>query len=348
MSQNLNANEAGWFYHAPARRTITEPVGYPAMSQVPGLCDDDGQVMDDPPKPLFRDTDTKYIRLAKQGGRANLLQIKENSDAKREPVGYPRNEWFYLADNAMEDEAERKKNEIPYDFLRPEYMVHEPYKADPQMMYERPQRGPLAFDKLSIFEREPGNSAADKTVKLPELKKHGYGVRSGKQSRAPRNKPSSAQTDPGKGPRPLKYLSLPEDEDEEKPKMRKILNYEYEREWQEKLKTWQENQEIGRKRHQQMTNIPSFMDEQKIESEYNITYGKRSAAVHFDLNRQNTQQSSRPSEGKSSFVRQNETQRLREARLQKPTPKDPFKMTRFKNVPARIDSHRPLQSQPVV
>lgn len=47
---------------------------------------------------------------------ADLLQIKENSTQKKEPVGYPRNEWFYLEDNAIEDEAERKKNEMLVNF----------------------------------------------------------------------------------------------------------------------------------------------------------------------------------------------------------------------------------------
>ena len=58
----------GWFYHAPARRVHNEPVGYPAMSQIPGLAEDDGRP-EELPRPLFRDTDTKYVRLAKQGGR---------------------------------------------------------------------------------------------------------------------------------------------------------------------------------------------------------------------------------------------------------------------------------------
>jgi len=33
-----------------------------------------------------------------------LLQFKENPNMReREPVGYPRAEWFYLEDNAVED-----------------------------------------------------------------------------------------------------------------------------------------------------------------------------------------------------------------------------------------------------
>lgn len=87
-------------------------------------------------------------------------------------------------------------------------MVHESYKPDADNVYQRPQRGPIGFDKLSVFEREPGHHATDKTVKLPELKKHGYGIRNGKPPRGRKNKPQSPQSDPGKGPRPLKYLSM--------------------------------------------------------------------------------------------------------------------------------------------
>ena len=37
--------------------------------------------------------------------------MKENSSEKREPVGYPRNEWFYLYDNELEDEQLKQKQE---------------------------------------------------------------------------------------------------------------------------------------------------------------------------------------------------------------------------------------------
>ena len=42
----------------------------------------------------------------------DLLTMKENSGARKDPVGYPRNEWFYLNDNAMEDDEEKRKNEM--------------------------------------------------------------------------------------------------------------------------------------------------------------------------------------------------------------------------------------------
>lgn len=93
-------------------------------------------------------------------------------------------------------------------------MVHEANKSDPNGFYERPRRGPIAFDQLSVFEREPGKQATDKTVRLPELKKPGYGIRSGKPLRVPKHKPQSANTEPGRGPnpgagpRPLRYLPM--------------------------------------------------------------------------------------------------------------------------------------------
>ena len=98
-----------------------------------------------------------------------------------------------------------------YDFLRPDYMVHEGYKPEDSSLYERPARGPIGYDRLSVFERDM-NRATDKTVRLPEVRKPGYGIRSGKPLRLPKSqeksKPPSAQTDPGKGPRPPRYLML--------------------------------------------------------------------------------------------------------------------------------------------
>lgn len=60
----------GWFYHAPAKRQDpkSEPVLVPAASQIPGL-NSDLPPEDDIQRSLFRDTDTKYVRLAKSGGR---------------------------------------------------------------------------------------------------------------------------------------------------------------------------------------------------------------------------------------------------------------------------------------
>ena len=90
-------------------------------------------------------------------------------------------------------------------------MVHQPSR-DGNQSYERPQRGPLGYDRLTVFERD-GHSATDKTVKLPEVRKVGYGVRSEKPLKIPKTKqvgkPPSAYTDTGgRGTKPLKYLPM--------------------------------------------------------------------------------------------------------------------------------------------
>ena len=50
--------------------------------------------------------------------------MKENSPEKREPVGYPRNEWFYLYDNELEDEQLKQKQE-EYVYMSLVEMKHE-------------------------------------------------------------------------------------------------------------------------------------------------------------------------------------------------------------------------------
>ena len=63
------AHIAGWFYHAPPKQRHTDPVPVPPASQIPLLSD-----LGPPPPPeipqrkWIKDSDSKYIQLAKQGG----------------------------------------------------------------------------------------------------------------------------------------------------------------------------------------------------------------------------------------------------------------------------------------
>lgn len=59
---------------------------------------------------MIKDTDSKYIQLAKQGGRQNLLMIEEKDTRSKDPVPYPRVDWFYQDDILMEEE-DGKRNE---------------------------------------------------------------------------------------------------------------------------------------------------------------------------------------------------------------------------------------------
>ncbi|XP_050418316.2 uncharacterized protein C7orf57 [Patella vulgata] len=192
MATNKNINECGWFYHAPAKRNTksTEPVDTPYISQIPGLSEiPQEEFTTDPHKLYFKETDTKFVRMAKQGGRKDLLVFREPSGPSKEAKGYPRVDWFYLQDNAMED-AENEGEKKPWEFLLPEYMVHDSYTpsfADgaPVGSYGPGETGrvPYACDKVSVFQSE-GRDATDKRVRLPEARPPGYGVRNSKPVKA--------------------------------------------------------------------------------------------------------------------------------------------------------------------
>jgi len=190
MPSTQNPKEVGWFYHAPAKKNADAvPVEYPAPSQIPGIGYHDPSLFDkeEVKEVMFKETDSKYIRLAKVGGRKDLLQFNPDRFGKKseEAVGYNRNEWFYLEDNRMEDQEKKDEEHKEWDFLLPEYMVHKGYKPsfeDPENPPSRGSRAPFHTESLKEGEREDreGRSATNKTVKIPEIRKPGYGVRNAK------------------------------------------------------------------------------------------------------------------------------------------------------------------------
>merc|ERR1711874_423657 len=132
MPISQNPKECGWFYHAPAKKQVMERMEAPAPSQIPGIGFDDPASMEQQQvrEMMFKDTDSKYIRLAKMGGRKDLLQFNPHLYGKKttSPAGYHRNEWFYLEDNRMEDEEKKEEEKKEWEFLLPEYMVHKGYQ----------------------------------------------------------------------------------------------------------------------------------------------------------------------------------------------------------------------------
>ncbi|XP_069107769.1 uncharacterized protein C7orf57 homolog [Argopecten irradians] len=341
--------EAGWFYHAPARRKNVEPVLVPPTSQIPGLNDPiEGEMAGDQVRPLYRDTDTKYIRLAKQGGRQNLLQFKENPKMSEKPcVGYPRSEWFYLEDNAIEDAA-TEPDTNKYEFRVPEYMahdVHQPSTDDGSLK----GRTPYAYDRLSAYDRE-GKSLKDKTLKLPEVKRSGYGVRIAKPPRVKsqhqeRTKPSDvAKISQLERERPhLKYLPLPEEE-KDKAKMSKLLSFAYDKEWQDRITKWQAQQDKVRDKHRALVAADTQMDKEPINTEYRTTIGKQLGSSYRRSEKGKKQ-------GEQSYSTQSNPEQQPSDRSTKgmsKKEKELFKLSRFKNVPSKVDSYNAVKDVPVV
>ena len=80
-------------------------VAVPRPSQIPGLgAQNDDIAATDSRRPLARDTDSAYVRLAKQGGQRNMLSLESDipqdnsinvTAARHNPALQQKPDWFY-------------------------------------------------------------------------------------------------------------------------------------------------------------------------------------------------------------------------------------------------------------
>jgi len=235
MPISQNPKETGWFYHAPEKKRVNvDRVEYPAPSQIPGIGYEDPTLLEkeEVQEMMFKETDSKYIRMAKLGGRKDLLQFNPEryGEKSKEPKGYNRSDWFYLEDNRLEDEEKKEAEKWEWEFLLPEYMVHKGYQASFSNPATPPSRGKVPYhtDKnMTDNEREAreGRSATDKmTVKIPEVRRPGYGVRN--------EKPPVAVQKTLEAPKRGRRVTTTHNEKSDPTSMQKLMGGEYGREWQ--------------------------------------------------------------------------------------------------------------------
>ncbi|XP_069771195.1 uncharacterized protein C7orf57-like isoform X2 [Narcine bancroftii] len=99
MSSSNQFSDCDWFYHIPQKpnKTGKGQVLLPPTSQIPGLSD-----LAEPHKEItfnsrrlwIRDTDSDYVKLAKKGGRTDLLRHYSPPLRKTSPVPSSQPEWF--------------------------------------------------------------------------------------------------------------------------------------------------------------------------------------------------------------------------------------------------------------
>lgn len=180
-----------WYYYDVPKKDPSEPctAQLPQISQIPAMggAPEEFEDSSEPVKNNFRPTDTKYIQLCKMGGRSDLLRFRENDPKTKDAKGYPRCDWYYLEDNAMEDKLKmNEEDHEPFVSSLPEYMVHDAHPYTSKGVGVKPQgRCPFAVD----------SQRADKMdMKIPEPKAHGYGVRQAKyKARAEAKKKSCSK-----------------------------------------------------------------------------------------------------------------------------------------------------------
>lgn len=157
-----------WYYHLPVKRS-EKPVNAPPASQIPGL----SHLRDTPNGHPFgtrrywiKETDSEYVKLAKQGGRPDLLRhFSSSGTRKASPLAYTLPDW-YIHHSKPPTAAQRQ---IPTVSL-PDYMVYEEFNpAQSNGSNYESKRGPFDFDMKTVWQRDADELEEKKKVKLPAI-----------------------------------------------------------------------------------------------------------------------------------------------------------------------------------
>lgn len=227
---NPHISTQDWFYHVPtAKSKGPSCVVAPVPSQIPGLSNIPEDSVEDKDDRCFRrkwirDTDSKYVKLAKAGGRRNLLAFNNKAKLSSEPVLYPRVEWFDHINNNMVEENEQN---LTTSAVLPEWYVHEQLPGDSEMTkvegnnvadISAVKRPMLGFDAMSVWQRENENQPATENSKskLPKIRKKKFSAAKAKFSKEPLKLPKLKSD--------ISSSDGPQD-------MKKLLSMDYQREW---------------------------------------------------------------------------------------------------------------------
>lgn len=326
-----NGGTQDWFYHAPARKKEGESaVEYPAPSQIPlgNIVTEDREEETGMKRGWIRDCDSKYTRLAKMGGRKDLLRFREPRTTPTEAKSYPRVEWF---DHVEDDPPE---NTGPRQIFLPEYMVHEEHQPEinPETTEYRASSGPTRRppfslqDKLTAFQRD-GDRVCDKTVKLPEeqpfQRKPAAGSKKKEQQLKAAAKQQTVQKRGGSSDSDKRYPTVDMNPPQDKASMSKLLSMGYQIDWYDqrekydeenkKIQAKQPKWEVTKQSPKPSTEYRDYINKQEIPREVKVG----------DMMKQ------KPAEKRTSGERRGSDGSV----------KGLFKLSKFEKASAKVDTH---------
>ncbi|XP_023570093.1 uncharacterized protein C7orf57 homolog isoform X1 [Octodon degus] len=155
-----------WYYHLPAKRS-EKAVGTPPTSQIPGLSNlGDAQDRNTlgARRYWIKDTDSEYVKLAKQGGRPDLLKHLASGSRKGSPVAYALPDWY--THHSKPPTASQRP--VPAVSM-PDYMVYEEFHPSQANGSYESRRGPFDFDMKTVWQREAEELEDRKKVRLPAI-----------------------------------------------------------------------------------------------------------------------------------------------------------------------------------
>lgn len=157
-----------WYYHLPVKQS-EKAVDAPPASQIPGLSDPreapSGHTLG-LRRYWVKETDSEYVKLAKQGGRPDLLKHFAPGTTKGSPVAYSLPDWYIH--HSKPPTADQRQ--VPAVSI-PDYMVYEEFNPDQATGNFESRMGPFDFDMKTIWQREAEELEKEKKkVRLPAIK----------------------------------------------------------------------------------------------------------------------------------------------------------------------------------
>ncbi|XP_015684659.1 uncharacterized protein C7orf57 homolog [Protobothrops mucrosquamatus] len=160
-----------WYYHIPLKHSeeqVSSEVAQQPMSEIRCLGD-----FGDPHNDItfggrrkwIKDTDSEYVKLAKQGGQPDLLRHFTPTPRKVSLGPYGALEWY--SHHSKQAATDYSKPHVP---AMPDYMIHEEFKTDQSSSY-KPKMGPFDFDMKSVWQRdaEDKENKEKREIKLPAI-----------------------------------------------------------------------------------------------------------------------------------------------------------------------------------
>nr|XP_035928916.1 uncharacterized protein C7orf57 homolog isoform X2 [Halichoerus grypus] len=155
-----------WYYDLPMKQS-DKPMDVPPASQIQGLSD-----LREPPnrnmpglqRYWIKETDSEYVKLAKQGGQPDLLKHVVPGTRKDSPVAYCLPDWYIH--HSKPPTAEQRP--MPAVSM-PNYMVYEEFNADHTNGNYESRRGPFDHDVKTVWQREAEEREKKKKVRLPAI-----------------------------------------------------------------------------------------------------------------------------------------------------------------------------------
>lgn len=174
------------YFTRDRKKQPSKPPQKIVISQVPDLTKETAKEISDLNENKnvgrVRETDSKYVKLAKTGGRKNLLCYRENERKNTGPNAYKVPEWYYHDDERgkgerelSEEEKHKRYNvtygkrsyktiEKPDTYERPDYMTHLEHQNF-GVSDRIPARPIFGYDSFSFWKRDE----LEKSDKLPSL-----------------------------------------------------------------------------------------------------------------------------------------------------------------------------------